>query len=188
MTVHLRRQLFTVSDYYKMVETGILSADDKVELLNGEIIKMSPIKSPHSSIVEYLRDIIPVLLPETAQCRGQNPIIINDKSEPEPDLVIVKKRKDRYKKKHPSVKDIFLLIEVSDSTLEKDRSVKKEIYAKANIPEYWIINIPNQQVEVFSKPEDGIYLETKILKKGKLNFELFEETQKIKGILIEDLF
>lgn len=81
-----------------------------------------------------------------------------------------------------------MLIEVSDSTLEKDRSVKKDIYAKANIPEYWIINIPDQQVEIFSKPDNCKFLETKILKKGNLTFELFEVTQTMKGILIEDLF
>ena len=99
--------------------------------------------------------------------RIQNPIRINEYSEPEPDIVVAIKRKEGYHKRHPLPKEVKLLIEVSDTTLEKDREVKLPIYAKAGIKEFWIVNVTEKQIEVYRKPKDQQYASKKIFKKGE---------------------
>lgn len=177
MTVQLERQLFTVDDYYKMAELGIIS--NNVELLNGDIIKMSPTKSHHASIVDTLGDLLPPLgLRDTIKARIQNPVRLNAYSEPEPDVALVKRKKDKYRHQHPQPEDIYLLIEVADATLEKDRQLKSSLYANAGILEYWIVNLLDYQVEVYRKPLGGEYLEKKTfqledkLSCSTLNFSL----------------
>ncbi len=178
MTFHLKRQLFTIKEYYKMAEVGILKPSDKVELLNGEIIQMSPIKSFHASIVDMLIGMLNSKYYGVCNIRSQNPIRINRHSEPEPDIAVTKFRKDHYRDQHPTAKDVLLLIEVSDSTLQKDRKIKLPIYAEAKIPEYWIVNSVDEQIEVYRNPKDDKYSSKKIYKKGKtikcsqLDFEL----------------
>jgi len=161
--VQVERQLFTVHKYHKMMETGILTKEDRVELINGEIIKSSPIKSTHASIVDILTEELIFQLRKKAIIRTQNPITLNDFSEPEPDLAVVAFRKDRYRNQHPSPNDTFLVIEVADSTLSTDRTIKIPLYATANIPEYWIVNIPKSQIEIYRTPLDGKYLEKEII-------------------------
>lgn len=155
--VQVQRQLFTVKEYHKMAEVGILKPTDRVELINGEIIRMSPIKSPHANSISILEELLFEQLLKKVTIRTQSPISVSDFSEPEPDVAIVKYGRTRYSKKHPSPSDVFLLIEVSDSTLNYDRKTKKKLYAKANIPEYWIINIPDNQIEVFKTPLNGVF-------------------------------
>ena len=186
MTAPLDRKLFTVDEYYKMAETGILDSDQRVELLNGEIIKMSPQKSTHAAIIDYLFEEFLYVLKGMAQCRCQGPIRINNLSEPEPDLSIFKKRKTGYHDRHPLPEDIFLVIEVADSTLAKDRTVKKGMYAQASIPEYWIVNIPEQQIEVFKSPKDGDYQESNIYKKGTVTFDHFAKAKVV--IQLKEMF
>lgn len=157
MTSHTQRQLFTVTDYHKMVDAGILTAEDRVELIEGEILKMSPIKSEHASVVDLLAEELISQLVKKAIVRIQNPVHLNDYSEPEPDVVIAKYRKDRYKNAHPRAEGLYLIIEVADSSLDHDRDVKAPLYAKAGVAVYWIINLPDQQVEVFQKPIRGQY-------------------------------
>lgn len=180
MTVHLNRQLFTVKEYYKMAEVGILKPSDKVELLNGEIIQMSPINNYHANIVDEIQDLLSFDLLGKYKIRIQGPIRINRNSEPEPDIYVsIKPKLKNYKKNpHPSAKDVLLLIEVSDSTLQKDRKIKLPIYAQAGIPEYWIVNLVDDQIEVYLKPKEEKYTSKKIYKKGdkikcsKIDFEL----------------
>ena len=174
MQVQLERQLFTVADYYKMAEAGILTPDSRVELLNGEIIKMSPQKSIHTAIIDFLDDEFRNALRDEVHIRCQGPIRLNNFSEPEPDLVLLKKRENRYRDRHPRPAEVHLVIEVSDTTLEKDRTVKKEMYAKAGIPLYWIINIEDRQVEIFSNPKNEDYTEKEILHEGVLRLDAFD--------------
>ncbi len=162
MTLPLERKLFTVQDYHKMRDADILTSEDRVELINGEIIPMSPIKSKHASVVDFFNKKCMLALHSEAIIRVQNPVEINDLSELEPDVAIVKKHPNHYRFQHPKAEDVLLLIEVSDSTLAKDQTVKLALYANANIPEYWIINIPEQQVEVYTKPKKGKYLQKNI--------------------------
>ena len=116
MTVDLKRQLFTVAEYYKMAEVGIIKSTDRVELINGDIIPMSPIKSTHAGIVDFLVEMLIISLHGKYVIKGQNPLHLSNNSEPEPDIVVAKFRKDRYSSKHPIPKDVFIVIEVSDTT------------------------------------------------------------------------
>jgi Uma2 family endonuclease len=185
MIAQLTRKLFTVKEYYKLAEVGILKPTDRVELLNGEIITMSPIKSLHASITDYIFECLVSQLIGKAIIRSQNPISISNYSEPEPDLVIAHYQKHRYRNAHPTAAEIYLVIEVSDITLFKDRGVKKSLYAEAGISEYWIIDIPNQNIEVYKDLENGIYKTTTILRdKEVANFEKFSYSLAVDAIFL----
>jgi len=158
MSVQIQKRRFTTDDYHKMAEVGILKPTDRVELINGEILKkMSPIKSLHSSVVDDLHEWLVLELAGKVIVKAQNPVRIGKYSEPEPDIAVVKLKKDRYRSRHPTPKDVYLLIEVSDSTLKIDREIKLPVYAEAGIPEYWIIDLTAQQIEVYRQPEGNGY-------------------------------
>lgn len=159
-----QRRLFTVSDYYKMAEAGILSPDDRVELIRGEILKMSPIKSQHAGVINKLVKMLIRQLDDRATVAGQNPLHISKFSEPEPDIIVARFREDEYVERHPRPEDVFLLIEVADSSLAFDRKVKTPLYAQAGIPEYWIVNLNDRQIEIFRSPAEGEYQEKQIVK------------------------
>jgi Uma2 family endonuclease len=146
---------WTVEDYHKMIEAGILT-ERRVELIAGEIIDMSPEGSIHSFInyrgVIYLRS----LLGQQAIIREAHPITLAN-SEPEPDIAIVSSPDTRYLDHHPYPEDIYWLIEISDRTLKKDSGIKKKVYAGAGIREYWIIDITSQILKVFQNPLEGDY-------------------------------
>ena len=146
MTSYLQRKLFSVAEYYQLAQVGILKDTDRVELINGEIITMSPINSPHGGMVNRLTRLFFKLLNDQVTITVQNPITLDNYSEPEPDLVIAKFDEDDYEKKHPQPADILLVIEVADSTLEKDRSTKCPLYAKTGIEEYWIVDLVNKKM------------------------------------------
>ena len=148
---------FTVDDYYAMAEAGILSHDERVELLNGEIFEMSPIGSRHAYSVNWLTRLLITLLGTRVWVSSQNPLRLNGKAEPEPDVLLLNWRDDGYGSEHPTPEDVFLLIEVSDTTLDGDRNEKLPIYAQAGIPECWIVNIPDAVVEVYTDPSGGEY-------------------------------
>src|SRR5262249_28356570 len=160
-------KLFTVSDYHQMIEAGVLKEDDRVELLNGEIIEMTPIGPRHASHVDRLVNILPAKLKGTAILRVQSPILLSDYSEPQPDLTLLKPRADFYADGHPTPADIFAVIEVSDSTVENDRRAKIPNYALAGILEAWLIDLVNDRIEVHSNPYNGVYQEVRIIQRGQ---------------------
>lgn len=168
MAVQTQKKLFTVEDYYKMAEVGILEPEDRVELIQGEIIQMSPIKSFHSSIVDDLHEILVLLLHGKAIVKSQNPLAIGAYSEPEPDLTIAHFQTHKYRDHHPRPENVHFLIEVADTTLQKDRKLKLPLYAKAGIPEVWIVNLKKENVEVYYNPVNQTYQETKIFKRGEV--------------------
>lgn len=157
MTLNLEKRLLTVEEYHRMEEVGILKPVDRVELLNGEIIKMSPFKSRHTSHVKRLNALMFKLVGDLMTISVQDPITINEYSEPEPDVALLKLSKSFYANSHPKAKDVVLVIEVSDSTLEMDRTIKLDLYANAGIKEYWIVNLIDNQIEVYKKPVAGNY-------------------------------
>jgi len=163
MAVQVERQRFTVEDYYKMAEAGILKPEDRVELINGEIIKMSLIKSQHAGHVTRLNTVLSKILGDLAIISVQNPIRIDNFSEPEPDIALLKLASHFYIESHPEPKDVFLLIEVADSTLRYDQKVKLALYARAGIPEVWIVNLQAHCVEVYRQPESGSYQSKQII-------------------------
>ncbi|MBD2208027.1 Uma2 family endonuclease [Calothrix sp. FACHB-1219] len=157
MTVQLLRRKFTVEQYHKMLDSGILTADDRVELIRGEIIEMSPIGTKHAACVNRLINLLVQLLGKRVIVAAQNPIRLNDNSQPQPDVALLKPRDDFYATAHPQPQDIFLLIEVADSTIEYDREEKIPLYAEANIIEVWLVDINEQIVEVYQQPTAAGY-------------------------------
>ena len=181
--VLLNKLLFTVDEYYQMAEIGILKSDVRYELIEGEIITMSPIKSLHASITDDVFAELNHELYQKAIIRSQNPIHIDKYNEPEPDITIVKYQKHKYRSQHPQPEDIYFLIEVSDSTLHKDRTIKRALYAKAGIPEYWIVNIPDEQIEVYQTLQNDDYQEVQIFGKGEVvPFEVLGFELKVKDL------
>ena len=139
-----------------MGEAGILHEDDPIELINGEIIEMSPIGTLHFSCVNRLNRLLNKLL-EDEVVSVQNPVQLNNMTEPEPDITVLKNREDEYKKALPKGEDVLLLIEVADSTLRYDQKVKLPLYAQSMIPEVWIVNLSKDKVSVYTEPKDGEY-------------------------------
>jgi len=158
---------FSVQDYYRMAETGVLHPDARVELLDGKIIDMSPIGPFHGGVTNYLNQIF------TAAAKGrwlmsvQNPVRLGDHSEPQPDLMLLKPAKDFYRRRHPQPADVFLLIEISDSTLETDQEDKLPAYGRAGLPEVWLVNLNELTVEVYREPNFTGYASKTILQAGE---------------------
>jgi Uma2 family endonuclease len=161
VSVQLRHHRFSVETYDEMIARGILTSGDRVELLAGEIVEMSPIGSPHASCVLRLNQFLSLALGTRAAVAVQNPIVLPPDSEPEPDIAILRPRDDFYVHAHPRPADILLLIEVADSSLLLDRTVKLPIYAAAGIVEVWIVDLGASRIEVYSRPEQGAYSESR---------------------------
>jgi Uma2 family endonuclease len=159
MTVaELKRRLFTVDEYERIVETGVLGPADRVELLRGEIVEMAAIGSRHAACVSALVELLHQTGPE-ALLRVQSPLRLDDLSEPEPDLALVRRRGDRYAHGHPTAADVLLLVEVSDTTLATDRAIKLPTYAGARIPEVWIVDLEHGCLLTFRHPGPEGYAE-----------------------------
>ncbi len=168
MTVELLRRKFTVEHYHKMAESGIFTENDRVELIRGEIIDMSPIGRRHAAGVRRLNTVLSERLGNRALIDIQNPIELDDNSEPQPDVVVLQPRPDFYESGHPQAADIFLLIEVADTTAETDRNVKIPLYAEVGIAEVWLVDISAQCVEVYRQPSAEGYLEIQRFYRGQM--------------------
>lgn len=143
---------FSLDEYHRLIELGFLTASDRVELIRGELVKMAAKGTPHSVCnTALLYDLLPKLMGR-ALVRNQEPIILPLDSEPEPDFAIVRFRTDNYRESHPLPEDIYLIIEVSDSTLNYDQTTKLAVYAENNIQHYWIVNLVANRLERYSQP------------------------------------
>lgn len=142
-----------------MAKAGILSENDRVELLNGEIVEMSPIGSRHASCVDRLNQRLSQAVGDAAIVRVQNPIRLSDHSEPEPDLALLVPRDDFYAQGHPEPDDVLLVVEVAETSAEFDRQVKLPLYAEAGIPEVWLIDLAESRVETYRDPSTSGYAE-----------------------------
>ncbi|MEL6720621.1 MAG: Uma2 family endonuclease [Bacteroidota bacterium] len=151
------KRLFTVEEYHAMGEAGILHEDDPIELINGEIIEMSPIGTLHFSCVNRLNRLLNKIVDEDAIVSPQNPVRLNNMTEPEPDITVLKNREDEYKEALPTGEDVLLLIEVADSTLRYDQKIKLPLYAASGVPEVWIVNLNKDKIFVYTDPQDGEY-------------------------------
>ena len=164
---------WTVADYHRMVDAGIL-ADKRVELISGEIIDMSPEGPLHAYRGESLGDFFRDRLSGRALVREARPITLAN-SEPEPDLALVRGTREDYKHRHPGPQDIFLVVEISNSTLDKDLNEKKQAYAKAGLPEYWVLDLKHDLFIVFRNPVKGEYQERQEISSGKINLLAFPD-------------
>lgn len=157
-----RRLLFTVEEYYRMAEVGIIKADARVELIGGVIVTMSPVNERHISVLQRIQKELTRGIPDS---RGlvfiQTSLWLSSTDDPVPDAYIAKPSKDEYAGGRPTSKDILLVIEVSDTTLRTDRDIKGPLYARSGIPEYWIFDVKNEVVEVRSAPAKGVYTRVK---------------------------
>ena len=140
-----------------MAEVGVLRPDARVELLNGRIIDISPSTPLHAGLVRRLNDVYSALVSDRWLVGVQSPLRLDDYSEPEPDLLLLKRAPDFYKNQHPRPADVFLLIEVSDSTLDYDREEKVPAYGRAGVSEVWIVDLIHTRIEVYREPHFGGY-------------------------------
>ncbi|MEL6802332.1 MAG: Uma2 family endonuclease, partial [Bacteroidota bacterium] len=146
--IQARGLVWTLDRYHRAIETGVFTEDDRIELLDGKIVEKMSVGNLHASCTMILMEYFMYKLGRAYQYRSENPIILNNLTEPEPDFVVVQRSDNNYKEGHPKVSDIFLLIEVAEESLHRDRNKKAKLYAHANISEYWIINLVNRQIEI----------------------------------------
>ena len=147
------RRLFTREEYHRMGEVGILKPTDRVELIKGEIVEMSPIGRRHVAFVDNLNQLFVTRLAGRARVSVQNPVALSDDTEPQPDIKILRRRPVPYKEREAFAEDTLLLVEVAETSLAYDRSTKLRLYAEAGIPEYWIVDPAQEQVTVLTLPE-----------------------------------
>lgn len=160
-------RLFTVSEYHRMAEAGIFTEDDRVELIQGEIVAMSPIGSRHAACVKKLAGLVRELLSGKSVIVGiQDPVCLSDDSEPQPDLSLLRARADFYAAAHPTPEDVLLLIEISDASVMYDRNVKLPLYARSGIREVWLVDLGANMVEVHSIPLARVYSQTRRFERG----------------------
>lgn len=151
------RRRFTRVEYYRMAEAGILGEDDRVELIEGEIVQMSPIGDRHTAFVINLNQRLVLRLAGLALVSIQSPVVLTEDTEPQPDLAVLRLRAVPYKERGARAEDVLLLIEVADSSLTYDRSTKLRLYAAAGIPEYWIVDCTTETVEIYRNPGPAGY-------------------------------
>jgi len=157
MSVPLKRYHFNVAEFYRMADAGILTEDDRVELIEGEIIEMSPTGSRHAACVERVNRLLNRLAGEDAIVRVQSPVRLNDFSEPQPDVTLLRPREDFYERAHPAPGDVLLVVEVADTSAAYDRGVKVSLYARSVIPEMWLVDLSREKIEVYAQPAGGSY-------------------------------
>lgn len=151
------RRRFTVDEYHRMGESGLLTEDDRVELIEGEIIEMAPIGSVHASRLSRLTRLLVHRVGEAAAVWPQNPVRLGSDSEPQPDLALLVPREDDYRDELPSSTDVLLVIEISDTSLRFDREIKLGLYARHAIPVVWIVNLRDETIEVYEGPGSDAY-------------------------------
>lgn len=166
MSRQLAKHWISADEYERMGEAGIFGPDARLELIEGDIYQMSPIGSPHASCVKFLSRFLNRALGDIALISTQDPIRLNDFSEPQPDVALLRLRDDFYRDAHPTPADVLIIIEVADTTVNTDRSVKIPLYAKAGIREAWLVDIPSGEIEVYAEPADGVYQTIKRFERG----------------------
>jgi Uma2 family endonuclease len=166
MQTEVTKKLFTVEEYYRMAEVGILTPQDRVELIEGEIIEMSPIGDRHAGCVNRATRLFIAALGTRVVVSVQNPLQLSDFTEPEPDVVVLKPRGDDYTSKKVRGEDALLVVEVAETTLSYDRGVKVPLYARAGVPEVWVENLKNNTLLVYRDPDGGNYKTSLVLRSG----------------------
>ncbi|MGD1702925.1 Uma2 family endonuclease [Dapis sp. BLCC M229] len=167
MSVQLLRRLFTVEQYYKMLEAGVFNENERVELIRGEIINMSPMGYHHAGRLNRLNELFFLRLAQTVTIGIQVPVRLNNTSEPQPDVSLLQRRPDFYETQLPQPENVFLLIEVSDTTIKYDREVKVPLYAENNIVEVWLVNLTEKCLEVYRQPTANGYQTVQTFQKGE---------------------
>ncbi len=181
----VKPHLITVDRYNRMIEAGVYTENDRIELLNGEIIETMPKGPKHSVLNDVVLELFKEKLGGKIYARSQNPIILDNFSEPEPDIVLVEPPSKKYLQSHPTPADIFLIMEISDTTLIYDREAKARAYSRNGIRQYLLLNLQNETIEDFREPGADGYEFKRTLRKGDVfNLVAFPEIE----INLDDLF
>jgi Uma2 family endonuclease len=151
------RRPLTVAEYHRMGDVGILTEDDRVELIEGQLVAMTPIGSNHSGTVNSMTRQLVMTVGDRGVVAVQNPVQLDDLSEPQPDFAVLKPRADDYRAATPRADEVLLVVEISDSSLAYDRAVKRALYARHGIPEFWLVNVAANEIEVCRRPFGGQY-------------------------------
>jgi Uma2 family endonuclease len=166
MAVEVERRLFTVDEYHQMIETGIFHEDERIELINGELIRMVPVGHSHSGQVNRLNRTLGKALNDRVIVSVQNPVALPDFAEPQPDIMLLRPRDDDYSRSNPTAADVLLIIEVADSSFAYYQHVKGLMYAEAGIQDYWIVNLLDGQLLVYRQPTPTGYTLVQTLARG----------------------
>jgi Uma2 family endonuclease len=167
MAVQVLKRRFTVDEYYRMAEANILSEDDRVELLEGEIIQMTPIGSRHAACVKRLIRFFSQHVGDHALVSAQDPVHLDEHSEPQPDVAVLRFRPDFYAQAHPRPEEVLLLVEVAETSTEFDRQVKVPLYAQAGISEVWLVDLAGECLTVYVKPSARVYEQVQRFERGE---------------------
>jgi Uma2 family endonuclease len=167
MSVNVVRRLFTAEQYFQMIATGILTKDDHVELLEGEILEMTPIGLGHAACTANLLRILILGIDGRGIVWSSGTIHLSDRSAPQPDLAVLRPNPRKYRDAYPAPEDVLLLVEISDSSLRRDRELKLPLYARARIQEYWIVDVQDEVVDVYTSPTSLNYASARIFRRGE---------------------
>jgi Uma2 family endonuclease len=167
MATEIIRRRFTADDYQRMGEAGIFVAEDRVELIDGEIIAMTPIGPRHMAVVDRVNRAFVIAAGKTAIVRVQGSVRLDFYSEPEPDVVLLSPRGDFYASRMAGPADILLVVEVAQSSVDYDRGMKKALYARAGVREFWLIDLTEDVLESFAEPMGGLYRESRSYRRGE---------------------
>jgi Uma2 family endonuclease len=165
MTDLLPRHRITVDEYYRMADDGRIAPDARTELIEGEVIEMPTVGSPHAGKVDRVNFLLLAVEGHSARVRVQHPVHLDNYSEPQPDLAVVLPRKDFYESRHPTPADTYLIVEVSQSSLRMDLKVKVPLYARHQVPEVWVVDLENNRIHFFRSPQNGAYADVSISEK-----------------------
>jgi len=168
MATEISRRLFTVHDYHRMVDAGILSEDDRVELIHGEILAMSPIGPRHNAAILRATQSLVRIVGDRAIVGVQGSVRLDEYDEPQPDLYLLRPKKDFYASGHAGPADILLIIEVADSSLEYDQGIKMHLYAETHVPEYWVSDIRSERVIAYSDRQEDTYRSIREFRRGQM--------------------
>jgi Uma2 family endonuclease len=157
MSITLEKRRFTVDEYHRMAQAGVFSEDESVELLEGEIVEMTPISSRHAACVNKLTRLFGSELGERVVVSVQNPVALTQTSEPQPDMALLRPRPDFYAAGHPGPEDVLLIVEVADASATSDRAVKVPLYATAGLEEVWLVDLQKKTIEVYRLPSQAGY-------------------------------
>lgn len=166
MSMPATRHRFTLDDWHQMIEAGVLRKDQRLELLDGEIYEMAPIYPPHASVVDRLARLLITRLGTRAIVRVQGAVPARPRSEPQPDVAVLRERADFYRSAHPEADEVHLIIEVADTTLDRDHA-KLRLYATAGMREVWIVDIGAERVEVHRDPREARHVDTQLVARGE---------------------
>ena len=181
----VHRYRFDVDEFARMGEAGIFTEDDRVELIDGEVREMTPIGPPHAGIVNHLTEVMVTRLAGRANVIVQNPIRLDRHTEPQPDLSVARRRKGFYADRHPEPGDVLLVVEVADSSLRYDRSEKVPRYARAGIPETWLVDVEACTVTAYTHPGPEGYAQRHVRRRGE---RMGASSVPKLGLAVDDVF